>query len=84
VTEALSKARWSFDSPENAADLDASPGAGTYPMTAVVYAVIPNASANAKKTAAYLLDAVQRGDGAVSASGFIPLPPSVKTTLASK
>jgi phosphate transport system substrate-binding protein len=84
VTEALSKARWSFDNNENAADLDASPGAGTYPMTAVIYAMIPAASTNAKKSSGYLVDAVQRGDASVSAAGFVPLPGIVKTAIAAK
>lgn len=84
VTEAISKARWSFDIAENAADLDASPGAGTYPMSAVIYAVIPNASSNAKKASSYLIDAVQRGDAAVAASGFVALPAAVKTAISPK
>lgn len=84
VTEALSKARWSFDNNENAADLDASPGAGTYPMTTVIYALIPASSANAKKSSGYLVDAVQRGDASVTAAGFVPLPGNIKTALAAK
>lgn len=84
VTEALSKARWSFDNNENAADLDASPGAGTYPMTAVIYAMVPASSANARRSLGYLVDAVQRGDGSVSAAGFVPLPGIVKTAIAAK
>jgi phosphate transport system substrate-binding protein len=84
IGEALSKARWSFDTAENSADLDASPGAGTYPMSALIYAVIPSTGANARKTLAFLLDAVQTGDASVTATGFLPLPATAKTAIASK
>ncbi len=84
ITEALSKARWSFDTVENSADLDASPGADSYPISAVIYAVIPAAGANAKKTTAYLQEAVRTGDASVTSTGFLPLPTQAKTAVASK
>jgi phosphate transport system substrate-binding protein len=84
INEALAKTRWSFGTAENAADLDASPGAGTYPMATVIYALLPPSSASVKKAASYLLDAMQNGDASVVASGFLPLPATAKTALAAK
>jgi phosphate transport system substrate-binding protein len=84
INEALTKARWSFNTAENAADLDASPGAGTYPMATVIYALLPPSSAGVKRATNYLLDAVQNGDASVVASGFLPLPGTAKAALTAK
>jgi phosphate transport system substrate-binding protein len=83
ITEAISKARWAFDNGENTADLDASPGVATYPMAAVIYALVPRGDAATRNNSlVFFADTVQRGDAAVSAAGFLPLPASAKTVVA--
>jgi phosphate transport system substrate-binding protein len=83
ITEALAKARWSFDTAENAADLDASAGAAAYPLTAVIYALVPTTVAAPRKNAStFLARAVQQGDSVVTGAGFLPLPAAVKTFVA--
>jgi phosphate transport system substrate-binding protein len=83
INEALTKARWAFDTAENSADLDAAAGSGSYPMAAVVYALVP-AAANAqrKDATAYLVRAIQQGDSDVAAAGFLPLPATAKASVA--
>jgi phosphate transport system substrate-binding protein len=83
INEALLKARWSFDNTENAADLDASAGATSYPMAAVVYALVPvTASAQRKDATGFLVRATQQGDADVTAAGFLPLPAAAKASVA--
>ena len=83
ITEALTKARWSFDTAENAADLDASPGNASYPLTAVVYALVPSTVAPQRKSATgFFARAVQQGDSVVTGAGFLPLPANVKASVA--
>jgi phosphate transport system substrate-binding protein len=83
ITEALAKARWSFDTAENSADLDASPGNASYPLAAVIYALVPSTVAAPRKNASgFLARAVQQGDSVVTGAGFLPLPAPVKTAVA--
>jgi phosphate transport system substrate-binding protein len=83
ITEAVTKARWSFDTAENAADLDASPGNASYPLAAVIYALVPGTVAPPRKNASvFLARAVQQGDSVVTGAGFLPLPANVKTSVA--
>jgi phosphate transport system substrate-binding protein len=83
INEALSKARWSFDTAENSADLDAAAGTGSYPMAAVVYGLVQTASAAQRKDATgYLVRAALQGDTDVAAAGFLPLPASAKASVA--
>jgi phosphate transport system substrate-binding protein len=83
ITEAITKAKWSFDNAENSADLDASPGTTSYPMAAVIYALVPSSVSPPRKDASgFLVRATQQGDAAVAAAGFLPLPPSAKASVA--
>lgn len=73
VGEALQSAQWFKDS--NAADLDGSAGLGTYPMTAVPYALIPIAPKKGRVSALpFIQAAVAQGDALVTQGGFFPLP----------
>lgn len=82
IGEALSKARWGFSHGENAADLDASPGAGSYPLTAVAYAVYPVKPLGTRKPIAPFLERVTaEGDAQIPASGFLRLPANVKSEV---
>jgi phosphate transport system substrate-binding protein len=83
ISEALSQARWSFDTSENAADLDAAPGSTSYPLAAVVYGLVPaTATAQRKDATSYLVRATQQGDSDVAAAGFLPLPAAAKASVA--
>jgi phosphate transport system substrate-binding protein len=79
ISAALSQARWSFEYGDNAADLDASPGADSYPISAVAYAVFPTKLAAGKRSAVPFLERVNTaGDVQVVPAGFLPLPAQVK------
>ena len=73
ISAALESAQWLKDS--NAADLDGSAGLGTYPMTAVPYALIPVAPKKGRVNALpFIQTAVAQGDPLIRQSGFFPLP----------
>ncbi len=77
IGEALERAQWLKDS--NAADLDGSAGLGTYPMTAVPYALIPVAPKKGRANALpFIQVAVAQGDALVKQGGFFPLPAVAK------
>ncbi len=77
IGEALTRAQWLKDS--NAADLDGSGGLGTYPMTAVPYALIPIAPKKGRVSALpFIQTAVAQGDALVTQGGFFPLPAVAK------
>ncbi len=76
INEALSQAKWSADS--LSADLDGSAGAGSYPMSAVTYAVISGTRKGGVNPVPFLKAAVASGDAQVSQAGLIPLPATAK------
>jgi phosphate transport system substrate-binding protein len=79
IGAALAQARWSFEYGDNAADLDASPGADSYPISAVAYAIFSAKPAAGKRSAAPLLERFNvLGDVQVAPAGFLPLPAQVK------
>jgi phosphate transport system substrate-binding protein len=83
VREAVSRAKWTFDANEISADLDASEGAATYPMSNIVYAISPIVLAKgARESAPFITKAVQLGDDALAALGFLPLPTNAKAEVA--
>jgi phosphate transport system substrate-binding protein len=77
ISEALAQAKWSNDSAS--ADLDGSAGAGSYPMSAVTYAVISGNRKGGVNPVPFLKAAVASGDAQVSQAGLIPLPPAGKS-----
>jgi phosphate transport system substrate-binding protein len=77
VGEALSQAKWNAES--LSADLDGSAGAGSYPMSAVTYAVISGNRKGGVNPLPFLKAAVSGGDVQVSQSGLIPLPAAGKS-----
>jgi phosphate transport system substrate-binding protein len=79
INEALSQARWATDS--LSADLDGSAGAGSYPMTAVPYALISGNRKGGVSPVPFLKAAVAGGDGQVSQNGFVPLPSVAKNLV---
>jgi phosphate transport system substrate-binding protein len=81
IGTALAQARWSFEYGDNAADLDASPGADSYPICAVAYAVYPVKLAAGKRSVVPFLERVNAsGDVQVAPAGFLPLPTQVKAS----
>ncbi len=73
IRAALQGAKWSERT--NAADLDGSDGARAYPMSAVVYAVIPNAPRKGKTDAGgFFQAALSREADAVRRAGFVAIP----------
>lgn len=76
ITEALAQASWSNDS--LAADLDGSSGAGSYPMSAIVYALISGNRKGGVSALPFLKAAVNAGDAQAAQTGFVPLPASAK------
>jgi phosphate transport system substrate-binding protein len=76
VNEALSQAKWSADSAS--ADLDGSAGAGSYPMSAVTYAVISGNRKGGVSPLPFLKAAVASGDAQVTQAGLVPLPAAGK------
>lgn len=79
INEALSQARWAADS--LSADLDGSPGANSYPMTAVPYALISGNRKGGVNPVAFFKAAVSGGDAQVMQNGFVPLPASAKNLV---
>lgn len=79
VNEALSQAKWHADS--LSADLDGSAGAGSYPMSAVTYAVISGNRKGGVNPVPFLKTAVANGDMQVAQAGLIPLPAAGKTLV---
>ncbi len=72
ISEALSQAKWNTDS--LSADLDGSAGAGSYPMSAVTYALISGSRKGGVSAVPFLKAAVASGDAQVMQAGLIPLP----------
>jgi phosphate transport system substrate-binding protein len=79
INEALSQARWATDS--LSADLDGSAGAGSYPMTAVPYALISGNRKGGVSPVPFFKAAVSGGDLQVSQNGFVPLPAVAKNMV---
>ena len=80
IAEALERAQWSKDS--NAADLDGSAGPGSYPMTAVPYALLPVAIKKGRNTALpFVQSSVAQGDAQIKQLGFLPLPGIAKAQV---
>ncbi len=81
IKAALGSATWSNDN--NAADLDGSEGAGTYPLTTVAYALVPLAPKAGRKNALpFLQTVVAQGDAQARLAGFEPLPAAAKSLAA--
>jgi len=80
IAEALERAQWSKNS--NAADLDGSAGPGSYPMTAVPYALLPVAIKKGRNTALpFVQSSVAQGDAQIKQLGFLPLPGIAKAQV---
>lgn len=79
VNEALMQAKWASDS--LSADLDGSSGAGTYPMTAITYALISGNRKAGINPVPFLKAAVASGDAQVSQAGLVPLSASGKSLV---
>jgi phosphate transport system substrate-binding protein len=79
INEALSQARWATDS--LSADLDGSAGAGSYPMTAVPYALISGNRKGGVSPVPFFKAAVSGGDAQVLQHGFVPLPAVAKNLV---
>jgi phosphate transport system substrate-binding protein len=79
VNEALAQAKWATDS--LSADLDGSAGAGSYPMTAVAYALISGNRKAGVNPAPFLKAAVASGDAQVNQAGFVVLPATAKNLV---
>jgi phosphate transport system substrate-binding protein len=77
IKAALASAAWTNDN--NAADLDGSEGAATYPITTITYALVPAAPKAVRKSAlTFLQTAVAQGDDQARKAGFEPLPTAGK------
>lgn len=72
INEALAQAKWNNDS--QSADLDGSAGAGSYPMSAISYAVISGNRKGGVSPVPFLRAAVANGDAQVTQAGLIVLP----------
>jgi phosphate transport system substrate-binding protein len=83
IAETLARADWSLgEKGNNAVDLDASPGAGAYPITTATYALVPLATvAGRPSAAAFIAQAVASGDAQVVQSKFVPLPAKAKAVV---
>ncbi len=79
IGEALTQAKWSTDS--LSADLDGSAGAGSYPMSAVTYAVISGNRKGGISALPFLKAAVTAGDAQVMQAGLIPLSAAGKNLV---
>jgi phosphate transport system substrate-binding protein len=79
INEALSQARWATDS--LSADLDGSAGAGSYPMTAVPYALISGNRKGGVNPVPFFKAAVTGGDALATQNGFVPLPSVAKNLV---
>lgn len=76
ISEALAQARWSADT--LSADLDGSSGAGSYPMSAVAYALTSGNRKGGSNAVPFLKVAVNSGDAQATQTGFVPLPAVAK------
>ncbi len=79
INEAMAQAKWSADN--LAADLDATTGAGSYPMAAVAYALLSGNRKGGVSPVAFLKKAVASGDTQVTQAGFVALPASAKNLV---
>jgi phosphate transport system substrate-binding protein len=79
INEALAQARWASDS--LSADLDGSAGTGSYPMTAVAYALISGNRKGGVNPVPFLKTAVATGDAQVNQAGFVALPVVAKNLV---
>ena len=81
IALALDSAQWSQDS--NSADLDGSEGPGTYPLTAVTYALVPaTLKAGRKNALPFIQTAIAQGDALAKQAGFVPLSATGKAMVA--
>jgi phosphate transport system substrate-binding protein len=79
INEALAQAKWATDS--LSADLDGSAGAGSYPMSAVAYALISGNRKGGVNPLPFLKAAVASGDAQVTQAGFVALPTTAKNLV---
>jgi phosphate transport system substrate-binding protein len=79
INEALTQAKWAAES--HSADLDGGAGAGSYPMTAVSYALISGNRKGGVSPLPFLKAAVSAGDAQVSQAGLVPLPVVAKNLV---
>jgi phosphate transport system substrate-binding protein len=80
INEAVTQARWLNDS--LSADLDGGQGAGSYPLSAIAYALVPVTPRAGKRSALpFLQAAISNGDAQVRQTGFVPLPANAKTLV---
>ncbi len=79
ISEALAQAKWNNDSAS--ADLDGSAGAGSYPMSAITYAVISGNRKGGVSPVPFLKAAVASGDAQVTQAGLVPLPAAGKSLV---
>lgn len=79
VAEALAQAKWNSDSAS--ADLDGGAGAGSYPMSAITYAVISGNRKGGVSPIPFLKAAVANGDAQVVQAGLVPLPAAGKSLV---
>jgi phosphate transport system substrate-binding protein len=79
VNEALAQAKWAADS--LSADLDGGAGAGSYPMTAVAYALISGNRKGGASPVPFLKTAIASGDAQVAQAGFVALPVTAKNLV---
>jgi phosphate transport system substrate-binding protein len=81
IAVALDSAKWSQDN--NSADLDGSAGPGTYPLTAITYALLPaTLKADRKNALPFIQTAIAQGDALAKQAGFVPLPTTGKAVVA--
>ena len=81
IAAAMERAVWQSDT--NAADLDGSAGADTYPLTAVTYSLLAAAPKVGRKNAGpFISQAVASGDALAQKAGFNPLPAAAKNLVA--
>jgi phosphate transport system substrate-binding protein len=79
INEALAQAKWAADS--LSADLDGGAGAGSYPMTAVAYALVSGNRKAGVNPVPFLKAAVASGDAQVNQAGFVALPATAKNLV---
>jgi phosphate transport system substrate-binding protein len=84
ISATLANADWSVGEKGNfAADLDTAPGAAAYPITMVTYALLPTVvPAGRRGAAAFLMQAIDKGDAQVQQTKFVPLPIKIKAVVA--
>jgi phosphate transport system substrate-binding protein len=83
IASALTEAVWSVGSGDaNIADLDGSAGAGTYPMAAVAYALIPiKPPATRKSATPFFAKSLKEGDSVAAKTGFVAVPEKIKKSI---